>query len=552
MSRSKFSLVLCCISTSCALAEPRDVQIRAVSFNSHWIELFNSGDTDQPLDGWQLCSSDSDETLKCTSASLLNGKTIEAGTVFKVYPFGNSCSNGPDCIDVPHTSLAKPIMNLGAYALALYKQPPFQDGQNMVDYIQWSTNGVPNLTADDLADEAVSGGLWSSIDSFIPTQTGTIRITLQDQSFGELHSAADYEVMNARTVQIRSVDFTTGVLEFYNFGTVDVSLSKWTMCTSNQFAVGGYSATNGFTGKTIEAGTSFYLHYNDDCPGGPDCLNITDTGGWYATPLSPAAYGIGLYYSPGGFQNGFGQADYVQWNYDGAVNFHANFRAEEAVDGGTWTSVNGFASTTMNTTRLDLSDLSGAILHGPEDYSAFVPEPRIELLSSIPTSGSIDARQPFDPDGTNPVGWNSAILCFSSDPTQVSLEDLVATVSGGPPVIPVSLTPVAEMVNCAELVWTPPMTPVSQLTVSFEPIGRGSLLGSTEIAYLPGDVNGDGTSAASDVLALIDSLNGINVKPLHSTDIDRSGTPGAPDVLREIDLLNGAAAYPVYNGVSLP
>ena len=71
--------------------------------------------------------------------------------------------------------------------------------------------------------------------------------------------------------------------------------------------------------------------------------------------------------------------------------------------------------------------------------------------------------------------------------------------------------------------------------------------------WLPGDVNSSLVANASDVLSLIDHLNGaIDPLPDISTDIDRSGLANASDVLRTIDLLNGGGVYEVFNGASLP
>jgi hypothetical protein len=70
-------------------------------------------------------------------------------------------------------------------------------------------------------------------------------------------------------------------------------------------------------------------------------------------------------------------------------------------------------------------------------------------------------------------------------------------------------------------------------------------------AYLPGDVNGDGTSDPSDILRLIDCINGVASCQMYQGDIDRSGAIGPPDILRVIDLLNGAGVYEPWLNQSL-
>ena len=73
-----------------------------------------------------------------------------------------------------------------------------------------------------------------------------------------------------------------------------------------------------------------------------------------------------------------------------------------------------------------------------------------------------------------------------------------------------------------------------------------------ELGFLPGDVDASLQSNALDVLALIDSLNGVAPLPLVRSDINRSEQSEPSDVLRLIDLLNGANASRAWNGASLP
>lgn len=61
----------------------------------------------------------------------------------------------------------------------------------------------------------------------------------------------------------------------------------------------------------------------------------------------------------------------------------------------------------------------------------------------------------------------------------------------------------------------------------------------------PANVNADSQSSPSDILKVIDYLNGAAASRwgLYSEDIDHSGVLGPPDILRVIDLLNGAGEY---------
>ncbi len=82
----------------------------------------------------------------------------------------------------------------------------------------------------------------------------------------------------------------------------------------------------------------------------------------------------------------------------------------------------------------------------------------------------------------------------------------------------------------------------------------GGVVGSS-VMVLPGDVNGDGVSDATDVKRMLGVLRGdvASVWGIYSEDIDRSGALSPADLLRLIDLLQGAQAYsPGWNGRSAP
>ena len=76
----------------------------------------------------------------------------------------------------------------------------------------------------------------------------------------------------------------------------------------------------------------------------------------------------------------------------------------------------------------------------------------------------------------------------------------------------------------------------------------------TCLGYLPGDADGDGTTSASDILRLIDHLNGFFDPPMQiwQCDLDRSGLCAPADILRVIDLLNGADAFEPWLSAQLP
>lgn len=172
----------------------------------------------------------------------------------------------------------------------------------------------------------------------------------------------------------------------------------------------------------------------------------------------------------------------------------------------------------------------------------------IAIVSSIPPHGAIDARQPSNVDGTNPVGWDSIDLAFSGPVAGLTDGDFTIDQLGGilPPPGIASVSVLDP--NTLRVTLTSRIEPGARTTVTHTASGTSVTLGS-----LPADVNSDGTSSPVDILALIDSLNGVGVpRPIWSTDINRSGLAEPSDILRVIDLLNGAGAFDVWNGVTLP
>lgn len=169
------------------------------------------------------------------------------------------------------------------------------------------------------------------------------------------------------------------------------------------------------------------------------------------------------------------------------------------------------------------------------------------IIDSIPPDGAIDARQPFELDGSNVSGFQSVELFFDDVVEQIVADDFAITQTGGagdPPGV-LSLTPSGDMSLLLKL--SAPINPVAWTDITHLPSATNVRLG-----YLPGDVSGDGATAVPDVLVLVDALNGQIELSIWSTDINRSGVANAADVLREIDLLNAVGAFPGYLGLTLP
>lgn len=175
------------------------------------------------------------------------------------------------------------------------------------------------------------------------------------------------------------------------------------------------------------------------------------------------------------------------------------------------------------------------------------PTSPLALLASSPPANAIDARRPTDPNGNNRTGWSIFDLTLNSEPCSLSPSRFTITQVGGTQTPP-AVSSVTSLGG-----------PVVRLTLN-KAIDSGAWTTiddtlsdvSLRIGFLPGDVDGNGTAAPSDILALIDSLNGINTRPAWATDLDRSGSPAPADILTCIDLLNGTGGYTIWNGAKLP
>lgn len=169
------------------------------------------------------------------------------------------------------------------------------------------------------------------------------------------------------------------------------------------------------------------------------------------------------------------------------------------------------------------------------------------LVPSDPPCGAIDARQPSELDGSDAAGWDSIELVFDEPPGEMNAEEFAVTIS--PPGDAPTVTDVTVDGNTATVQLSDFIPTEAWTTITHWPTGA-----VTRIGYLPADVNNDKRSYSSDILFMIDVLNGIvdPPPPLYQTDIDRSGQANPADILRVIDLLNGAGVYEAWNYRSLP
>ncbi len=175
------------------------------------------------------------------------------------------------------------------------------------------------------------------------------------------------------------------------------------------------------------------------------------------------------------------------------------------------------------------------------------PSLSLGLVAGNPPVNAIDARRPSDADGSNPKGWSTFDLTLNGEPCSMNPSRFTVTQVGGSQPAPVVMTVTSLGGAVVRLTLNKAVEPGAWTTID-DTLSDVSL----RIGFLPGDVNSDGMATPSDILALIDALNGLSTLAIWSSDLDRSEVPAPADILTLIDLLNGAGGFSAWNGVSLP
>lgn len=233
------------------------------------------------------------------------------------------------------------------------------------------------------------------------------------------------------------------------------------------------------------------------------------------------------------------------FRYDGANVTNLQERSTELAPGG------GLDINTISSFGRDaFGELYICDLGGGEVFKIIPAKqpPPLSIIRSEPPVDAIDARQPSEPDGSRPAGWNSIELTFDAClASPITADDFLVTQQGG--VGPAPTVVAVELLSrdTVSVILSHAIATRAWTTVAHN---DGT---SVRIGWLPGDVDANGWSGTADLVMLIDEFNGVvGQLPLRSTDIDRSGTGSPSDILRLIDLLNGAGVYDSFVGESLP
>ncbi len=169
------------------------------------------------------------------------------------------------------------------------------------------------------------------------------------------------------------------------------------------------------------------------------------------------------------------------------------------------------------------------------------------LTGSTPPNLAIDARQPHEPsDAGARRGWDSITLYFLGV-APVMLPDTPDAYAVSDPTL--TIVHVTVSGASATLQFDRPITPGQWLCAALIEGANSSCIGS-----LPGDVNSDRVTDPSDMISLIDCINGVATIACDEwqADIDHSGALEPADIVGLLDLLNGAAAFDPWYGVVLP
>jgi|CXWL01.1.fsa_nt_gi hypothetical protein len=190
--------------------------------------------------------------------------------------------------------------------------------------------------------------------------------------------------------------------------------------------------------------------------------------------------------------------------------------------------------------------------------------PVFAITFTDPIAGIVDVRQDRSITGQTAQGFDRVRMRFTCEPYDAATGEpfttesfMVTSTSGIAPLV-FTINEVAEP-NTFDIILSDPIPPGAWTTItaiveSPDGVPIDPTANSVTLGFLPGDVNGTRTSTPSDILDLIDHLNGVRIPPLlpRQCDIDRSGQCAPPDIVRLIDLLNGVNTTRPWLGVSLP
>ena len=170
----------------------------------------------------------------------------------------------------------------------------------------------------------------------------------------------------------------------------------------------------------------------------------------------------------------------------------------------------------------------------------------VVIVSSRPSEGAVDARQPSNPDGTQSTGLEVIDITFTGNPALLTPADfqveLVPSGAAAPSVMNVAVSGTEVTLQLDGPIPTNQWTRIRHLSSDTV----------TWLGALPGDVNADRAVNSLDIAAIVACVNDPWSCQVWQCDIDRSGTCAPRDVLRVIDIINGTGVYAGLSAGTLP
>ena len=180
----------------------RLVQFDLIDFAAGEVSLHNFGTSAQNLSGWRFCSHDADQVRVYTPAAALNGVILLPGQSLRI-SYNNAFADAdPLTRNLSEFGglFAGPLGALNPYGLQVYADLDgagisFGNPADLVDHLQWSPGGLPNLSADERSDEAFAAGLWGSFDDWINTAAGTTQLRFIGDPNNLLSGSPNFQVV---------------------------------------------------------------------------------------------------------------------------------------------------------------------------------------------------------------------------------------------------------------------------------------------------------------------------------------------------------------------
>ena len=209
---SAAALLLPFAATANAQGNFRDVQFRAVNFDTGVLEVTNFGPADRPLTGWRFCSHDFDQRRNYTSPTALDGIVLAPGESLFIHFNDDAPAGDPKRLDRSAVGNFALPLDQDAYGIQFFRPDgangvSFGNSSLIADHVQWTTTGSTPGQSETRTAQAVGQGLWTATGDFVETTDRTFRIALTDTSNGRLHGPSDYATYVAElTVQEVLVD----------------------------------------------------------------------------------------------------------------------------------------------------------------------------------------------------------------------------------------------------------------------------------------------------------------------------------------------------------